>query len=289
MRIAPIPAYLVFDGFETDLDASMVYERLMDIHDKTPMIEHALEFIKGCMVGGWRINDVKPFIPHNEFYGMVHSTARIWANSRFAVIMPYGTVGQQQQQQPVIQVLQGPGPQAQMPAAQEPVIQLDATALQALFAGASVGATRNQPEEKKDDSAEFKISDGERARMQRMCGLPENCGDECFPKWYRDIFAKNQDDKDKSLIIANAISKSFMFEDAEVPLYPSLLKMILKRDWTGQDVGKRAALAHTAKGLSPFAMVDLTEDDVACMQQEADDLRSATTIMASELKAARKT
>jgi len=121
-----------------------------------------------------------------------------------------------------------------------------------------------------------------------MCGLLENSGDECFPKWYRDIFAKNQDDKDKSLIIANAIGKSFMFEDAEVPLYPSLLKMILKRDWTGQDVGKRAALAHTAKGLSPFAMVDLTEDDVACMQQEADNLRSATTITASELKAARK-
>jgi len=61
--------------------------------------------------------------------------------------------------------------------------------------------------------------------------------------------------------------------------------MILKRHWTGQDVGKRAALAHTAKGLSPFALVDLTEDDVACMQQEADDLRSSTTIMASELKA----
>jgi len=35
-------------------------------------------------------------------------------------------------------------------------------------------------------------------------------------------------------------------------------------------------------------MVDLTEDDVACMQQEADDLRSTTTITASELKAARK-
>jgi len=169
-----------------------------------------------------------------------------------------------------------------MPAAQGPVVQLHATALQALFAGASVGATKNQPEEKKDDSAEFKISDGERSRMQRMCGLPENCGDECFPKWYRDIFAKNQDhDKDKSLIIANAIGKSFMFEDAEVPLYPSLLKMILKRDWTGQDIGKRVVLAHAAKGLSPFAMVDLTEeDDVACMQQEADDLRSTTTITA---------
>jgi len=188
----------------------------------------------------------------------------------------------------VILVQQGPGPQAPAPMAQGPVIQLDASALQALFAGASMGATTNQPEEKKDDSAEFKISDGERARMQRMCGLPENCGDESFPKWYRDIFAKNQDDKDKSLIIANAIGKSFIFEDTEVPLYLSLLNMILKRDWTGQDVGKRAALAHVAKGLSPFAMVDLSEDDVACMQQEADDLRSATTITASDLKAARK-
>jgi len=35
-------------------------------------------------------------------------------------------------------------------------------------------------------------------------------------------------------------------------------------------------------------MADHREDDVACMQQEADDLRSATTITASDLKAARK-
>jgi len=71
----------------------------VDVHDKTPMIDHALEFIKACMVGGWRIEDVKPFIPHNEFFGMVHSTARIWANGRFAEITPYGPVGQHQQQQ----------------------------------------------------------------------------------------------------------------------------------------------------------------------------------------------
>ena len=39
MEIAPIPAYLVYDGFEQDLDAAMVYERLMDCqHDScTPI------------------------------------------------------------------------------------------------------------------------------------------------------------------------------------------------------------------------------------------------------------
>jgi len=79
------------------------------------------------------------------------------------------------------------------------------------------------------------------------------------------------------------------FQDAEVPLYPSLLlKMILKWDWTGKDVSKWVALARAAKGLSPFAMVDLTEDNVAYMQQEDDDLKYATMVLASELKAARK-
>jgi len=107
MRIAPIPAHLVFDGFDTDLDASIVYERLMDIHDRTHMVEHAYEFIKACMVGGWRIEDVKPLVPRNEFFGMVHSMARVWANSRFAVSTPFRRVGQQQHPQQVLQAPQG--------------------------------------------------------------------------------------------------------------------------------------------------------------------------------------
>lgn len=287
MRIAPVPAYMIFDGFNDDLDASMVYERLMDVQDRTPMIDHALMFLRSCMIGQWRQQDIRPHIPINEFFGMVHSTARLWANNRFSAVSPFRPARQQAQQQ-LFPAPQGQVAQIQAPAGPANVFQLDATALQAFFAGASVGTTRGMAEEKKDDAPDFKISEGERARMRHMCGLPDGCGDDMFPKWYRDIFAKNQDEKDKALVVAHAIGKSFIFEDAEVPLYPALLKMILKRDWTGQDVGKRAALAHAAKGLSPFAMVDLTEDDVAYMQQEDDDLKYATTVSASELKAARK-
>jgi len=168
MHITLILVHLVFDGFDTDLDASMVYERSMDIHDRTPMVDHALEFIKACIIRGWRIDEVKPFILNNEFFGMVHATARLWANSRVAVITPFRPVGQKQQHQQVLQALQGQVAQAQALAGQGHAIQLDATALQALFAGASVGATRNPTEEKKNDLAEFKISDGERAtRMQQ--------------------------------------------------------------------------------------------------------------------------
>jgi len=37
--------------------------------------------------------------------------------------------------------------------------------------------------------------------------------------------------KGQRLILENAIEKAFIFDDAEVPLYPTLLKMIPKRDW----------------------------------------------------------
>jgi len=67
---------------------------------------------------------------------------------------------------------------------------------------------------------------------------PSQNGTETFSKWYRDLFAKHQDEKDKGFILAAAIDKSFMFDDAKVPLYPSIVKMILKRDWTASDVVK---------------------------------------------------
>ena len=72
-----------------------------------------------------------------------------------------------------------------------------------------------------------------------------------------------------------------------MPLYPSLLKMILKRDWSASDICKRAALVHAAKGLSPFGMVDLSEEDVATMTQEQDDLAGASSVSIADFKANR--
>ena len=47
-----------------------------------------------------------------------------------------------------------------------------------------------------------------------------------------------------------------MSEDAEVPLYPVLIKTISKQDWTVSDLGKQAVLDNSAKGISPFVLID---------------------------------
>ena len=40
MRIQPIPAYTVYDGFKCDLNVATVYEQLMDSSDSSTMHPH---------------------------------------------------------------------------------------------------------------------------------------------------------------------------------------------------------------------------------------------------------
>ena len=51
-----------------------------------------------------------------------------------------------------------------------------------------------------------------------MCVLEDTSRDEQFPKWCKELFAKHQDEKDKAQVIATAIEKYYISDDAEVPL-----------------------------------------------------------------------
>ena len=129
-----------------------------------------------------------------------------------------------------------------------------------------------EDKEKDDKPAGLaKVSTMEIKHMKIMCGLKEVDAEETLPKWYRDLFHRHQDEKDKQNIITSAIKQTSFFEDAEVPLYPALVKMILKQDWLAGDLGKWAAYVNATKGISPFAMLDMTEEDVAIMTEEYDD------------------
>jgi hypothetical protein len=94
-------------------------------------------------------------------------------------------------------------------------------------------------------------------------------------------------DVTRAQLVAVAMEKGYIIEDAEVALHPELTKTIIKRDWTGSDLGKRAVLVNTAKGNSPFACVDLTEEDVAEMTEDYEDLHKSSAVSTADYKAAR--
>ena len=94
LRMAAIPAYLVWDGFNMDLYAAMVYERFMNSWHDSHMRTHALAFLRTFMIGMWRVDDTKPFMAPADFYGMLPTEARVWGEKIFARILP--KPGQQQ-------------------------------------------------------------------------------------------------------------------------------------------------------------------------------------------------
>ena len=202
------------------------------------MRSYALAFLRWCMIGGWRLNDAKPFIAPDKFYGMLPPGARVWANQQCKMLFPtiMGTAALAFSLPPAPHT-PGPGPAPRQVTPPRPLPQgspsytLDASAIQQLIMHASsANTTPSQDDAKKSaDATDFKVSDAEKARMRAMCGLDAAAPDAAFPKWFRDLFAKNQDEKDRAHIISHAIERTFMYEDAEVPLYPSLVKMILTR------------------------------------------------------------
>ena len=134
---------------------------------------------------------------------------------------------------------------------------------------------------------EFKVSAAEKARMRTMCVLDDKASDAASPKWFRDLFAKNQYEKYRAQVISHTIEQTLLYEDDEVPLYPALVKIILTRMWSSNDPGKRPAYINAAAGLSPYAMLDLYDDYVARMKQGHKEIFNAYSVPSSEFKASR--
>ena len=170
-----------------------------------------------------------------------------------------------------------------------PVYQIDASAIQDLLTQATAamgGSTSGGSQEYKKDAIQpdFKLLEGEKHRMRMMCGLEDTAGDECFPKCYRDLFTKHQYKKDKVQLIATAIEKCYIFDDSEVLLYPNLAKKNVKSYCAVSNTRKRAALVNADRVIPPFAMVNLTEEDVALMKQYYEGLLSASLVSTPEVK-----
>ena len=69
--IVEVPAYIIYDGLNEDLHSAIVYERLMDCQHTSNTPTRALMFLCLFLLGGWRINVVKPFVSHKILFGML--------------------------------------------------------------------------------------------------------------------------------------------------------------------------------------------------------------------------
>ena len=79
------------------------------------------------------------------------------------------------------------------------------------------------------------------------------------------------------------------YDDADVPLTATLLKMIMKRAWCGKDSNvTRPSLLHAIEGLSPFTMLDLNKDEITLLNSKEDLIASASLVSVADLRMQQK-
>ena len=110
-----------------------------------------------------------------------------------------------------------------------------------------------------------------------------------LPAWMKECATKVTIKNYKSIIIHKFVMLNTFYDDADVPLTSPLLKMIIKRSWTGKDGNiNRTSLLHAMEGFSPFTMLDLSEDEVALLNNEDDLTTSASLVGVANLRQQRK-
>jgi hypothetical protein len=269
MQIAPVPSFLVMDGINTDIDAAALIERVLSLDNRDgEMYEHLLSFLLACLTGH-NVGDLCPRISQDLLLRPATATARRWAHSKFQRTYP---------------TLMPSTP----PAREAAPINADVAAILAHLTAQNHRAPPAE-EEKKDngeDDTRSNMSQLELDTTLQMCGLPVGANPALLPEWFSRCSAKHMTDNFRTTILRKQITNNYRYEDAEVPLTNTILKMAVKRNWMGKEGNIDCpSLVNAGNGLSPFIVVDKTEDEVAEENYDDDAINNASTVTPAELLA----
>ena len=195
LQVSPIPAYFVYDGFHSDLNAADIYERLL-LHnsDTTDMFTHAKAFLR-AVLSAHNAGDKKPYVDSSLLFAPPSIEARKWSKYKFALCFPTLV--------PTPTTAPAPPPQPDLSAI-----------LTALHAKKPKVVTPDKPNEDQKTS----ISDMELPSLLIMCGKASTASKGDLPTWMVDCSAKNTNDHFKYTIICKCIMNNGFYEDSEVPL-----------------------------------------------------------------------
>jgi hypothetical protein len=258
MCLAPIPANIVYDGFEGDLDAALVLERLMSIDvDNSDMLTNVQTFLLACLTSQGQ-NDPKPYVPLENITAPATAESRAWAKDRFLAAFP---------------TLQPAAPAAVVAAPDPNFVALMQQMIQGQNANRVVpAAARN---EEKDDETK-RISAEELQLLLILCGKDENGDAAMLPPHFAQVNATGHSKNFKLALVRKHIKNNNFYDDADPPLTNTLLKMVIARGWAGND-GDTAHpdILNALSGLSPFLAQPLTKSQIAAINEADGDIANS--------------
>jgi len=261
-KIMPIPAFIVYDGFEKDLDAVTVYKRVQALANRdVPSMIALSAFLRGCMTARLK-NDTNTYASSQVFMAAPSPAARGWGVQKLISSFPALTRPQ----------MPGPSPST------DPNMALMAALLKSL-----------QPQEGKKDSPattkpenddKFGMSNSELTLMLLFCGLNE--GEEALLPVYLELMnEKNASDSRKEQILLSQLKNNEFYEGARVYVSKMLLKLLKKRKYLSED--PELTYRTAGNGVTLFSVGHQDLDEVAAINELFDQLTEATMVMPSDI------
>jgi hypothetical protein len=280
----PVPAFLVYDGFDADIDPIVIYERVKSIPNHEEVLKATLNllipFLFATVVKTTK-KDKTIRVPDTVFLAQPTALANSWKKSRLAQVFP--TL--HKTSQPTAEA----APAAPAVPAGNPDAEFIARIIAATRAADTANSNSNNNDEastsgKKtgEDTTTFGLSDAAFEKLEIMCGVPTGCGDELPPLW-KKLNQKNATKADKESAVRLCIQCNVAYKEAKVKPLHTLITMIAKRQFEGEV--SLSTMSSATKGLTPFAVPCMTEAEVDTHNEMANAIEQATQTTVTDIKA----
>jgi hypothetical protein len=283
--LVPAPSPYVVDGFDCDLDAAVIFERLDEIpterQETLQATLHLLRTFLTAVVSKYKKSDPTIIPPSDTYMAQPASLLNKWKRSRMQKLFPtYNAT--QTAALPATTASNAPTPQPITPAPAPTSSDWSPEAFMkalATFNKATTQASRTETVTETTADTEQTLGLGKFAYNQLLdlCGLDPSTADEINPLW-KQLAEKNLTKSDKLAFVRRAIENRIKWSEAKVLPLNSILTMVIQRAWEGETT--LSSLTSAAKGLTPFAVPCLSESEVTTQNDLADalDAASSTTV-----------
>jgi hypothetical protein len=268
--VVPIPAFFVYDGLDTDLDAMVIYERLQPYKNNDNMLNSftlLMDFIKSTTVST-KVSE--PAIRINTDLFLQHDSNETvkWRKTRVQTIFP------------TLLPSTPPTTPTATPTA------LTAEAIAAIIAATTQASATANGTAPTADTAQpdttLGLSESVYKKILTMCGIAAGQEDET-PELWKQLSEKNLNKNDKASLIQQTLNREIKWNDSKVKPLTYLISMVIQRNFEGET--SMSSLLSAAKGLTPFAFPCLSEAQVDDFNELTQAITDATTTTISDVRA----
>jgi hypothetical protein len=266
--MVPFPAAYIIDGFEKDLDAADVFERLdamKVIHQD--VLEHSLHLLRSFItatVVRYNKHDPSVFAPLNSFLIQPSPLLNKWKKQKMNTLFPSIFKVKSAIQTPKSTLTtQSPNDSEWSPEA-------------FIKAFASMHTDQSKATSKETSSTDQTLGMGKFSYnlLLDLCGLAPSTAEDIIPLW-QHLAEKNLSKSDKLTFVRRSIEERVKWSEAKVLPLTAILTMVVNRSWEGETT--LSSLTSAAKGLTPFAVPCLSESEVTSQNDMAEALESASS------------